>query len=531
MTIPLRTKISLVLGGFLMFLILLEVGLRLGGFIVLSLQEYRNQQAMRHKEACRILCLGESTTVGQYPPYLEKILNQRHVEIRFSVIDTGIIAANSATILSQLESNIARYRPDIVVVMMGSNDQGILYYKDIPEARTPLFYRCKTYRLIKILWARAWAKTRGKGGSGKDSTFDPQGNNAHIRLGPMHQAENSPKERTYIQLGWNYRAEGNTLLAENAFKKAIELSPRNDNAYVALGLLYQAQGQFSQAEDLLKKAAALNPQNDDTVIKLGWLYQGQNKLSQAEDAFKQAIVSNSFNAFKLGRLCCVRGKPSLAENAFKKAIELNPRNDSVYVALGLLYQAQGKLLEAEGAFSKAVECNPKNIRAYPALWEFYRNNGRRSQLEDACKQAIAFSPSDYRAYAALSVLYEETGRSALAEEYAQKANSIKSHYCAPMTVTNYRAIREILDKNGIRLICVQYPMRDIGPLKRVFQDNAEGIIFVDNEKLFKDAVKGNGYNTYFRDMFGGDFGHCTDKGNRLLAENIANAILKEVFHK
>jgi lysophospholipase L1-like esterase len=32
-------------------------------------------------------------------------------------------------------------------------------------------------------------------------------------------------------------------------------------------------------------------------------------------------------------------------------------------------------------------------------------------------------------------------------------------------------------------------------------------------------------------MLGGDFGHCTPKGNRLLAENIAQTILKEVFHK
>jgi len=30
-------------------------------------------------------------------------------------------------------------------------------------------------------------------------------------------------------------------------------------------------------------------------------------------------------------------------------------------------------------------------------------------------------------------------------------------------------------------------------------------------------------------MFGGDFGHCTDKGNKLLANNIAGAVLKEIF--
>jgi hypothetical protein len=37
------------------------------------------------------------------------------------------------------------------------------------------------------------------------------------------------------------------------------------------------------------------------------------------------------------------------------------------------------------------------------------------------------------------------------------------------------------------------------------------------------------YQGYFRDMFGGDFGHCTPKGNRLLAKNIAQEILKNIL--
>ena len=74
-------------------------------------------------------------------------------------------------------------------------------------------------------------------------------------------------------------------------------------------------------------------------------------------------------------------------------------------------------------------------------------------------------------------------------------------------------------------------MRSIAPLKKIFQGNERGIIFVDNEQVFKDGVKKEGTRAYFRDMFGGDFGHCTEKGNRLLAGNIARAILKEVFNK
>ena len=73
-------------------------------------------------------------------------------------------------------------------------------------------------------------------------------------------------------------------------------------------------------------------------------------------------------------------------------------------------------------------------------------------------------------------------------------------------------------------------MRSIESLKKIFEGQT-GVIFVDNERIFKDAVKREGYKEYFKDMFGGDFGHCTPKGNRLLAENIADVILKEVFSK
>jgi hypothetical protein len=58
----------------------------------------------------------------------------------------------------------------------------------------------------------------------------------------------------------------------------------------------------------------------------------------------------------------------------------------------------------------------------------------------------------------------------------------------------------------------------------------QGIIFVYNERVFKEALMRGRYEDYFADRFAGDFGHGTPKGNRLLAENIANTILKECFN-
>ena len=49
--------------------------------------------------------------------------------------------------------------------------------------------------------------------------------------------------------------------------------------------------------------------------------------------------------------------------------------------------------------------------------------------------------------------------------------------------------------------------------------------------IFNKAVEKEGAEEYFTDMFGGIFGHCTFKGNKLLAENIAKSILKKYFDK
>ncbi|MBU3912015.1 MAG: tetratricopeptide repeat protein [Candidatus Omnitrophica bacterium] len=246
-------------------------------------------------------------------------------------------------------------------------------------------------------------------------------------------------------------------------------------------------------------AVKLDPQDDLAYVRLGRVYKGQMKYPEAE-------------------------------LAFKKAIELNPKNDSAYVELGWLYKDRRRLSDAEQAFKKAIELNPENYSAYIGLGQFYRDQGKIMESEQAFKKAIENSKEDERVYGGLATLYGEMGKDELSKAYAEKADKLRDKFYNPVTVNNYHKLKQILDKRKIKLVCVQYPMRSIQPLKNIFKDD-ENIIFVDNERIFKDAVRKDRYDEYFRDIFGGDFGHCTHKGNRLLAQNIANAILKEIFSK
>ncbi len=512
----------------------------------MSIQEHSNRASISKKGTYRIMCLGESTTAGQYPLFLEEILNQRNIGIKFSVIDKGIIGTSTAAILSMLESDLETYHPDMVITMMGINDMGPhLPYEAISDSKFINFLKSfRTYKLSRLLWLHIVTKLKdSKQPKPLLQRVELQQVYAEDKDAPSSEAllkfskaiELNPKnEWAYIELGKLYQNKGRFSEAEELFKKAIELDPKNDYVYFGLGDSYQNMGRLFEAEELFRKAIELKPTNDWAYLGLGRLYKSKGRFSEAEELFKRAIELNPNNEWAyigLGISYQRKGRFSEAEVLFKKAIELNPKDDWAYYELGNFYLSWGRFPETEESFKKAIELNPKNELVYFGLGKFYQAQNRFLEAEELFKKALELDPKDDRIYGALELLFGEMDSLRLAREYGKKAKELRSSYYYPITTDNYNKLKAILDKRGIAYVCVQYPMRNLETLKRIFQGNAEGIMFVDNEKIFKDALKKTDYREYFNDMFGGDFGHCTGKGNRLLAESIANTILKEVFNK
>jgi len=71
-------------------------------------------------------------------------------------------------------------------------------------------------------------------------------------------------------------------------------------------------------------------------------------------------------------------------------------------------------------------------------------------------------------------------------------------------------------------------MLPLSSLKKMFPPEMDlgHIIFLENKITFEKKIAESRYADYFHDRFGGVFGHCTKKGNRIIAENIANSIIK-----
>jgi tetratricopeptide (TPR) repeat protein len=544
--IPAWRKIASVFLGLILSLALLEAGFRLGGFVQLSLHEYGNLQSMKQKGAYRILCLGDSMTHMQYPRLLEQLLNQRNIGVRFSVIDKASGSANFSVILSRVESYSAEYHPDMVVTMMGTADKDFDPFQDMSENDTWIYRHCLLYRFVKMRFMRFLEKIKhenihGLSGSHPGRKAKPESAGAvPARANLSNEAPAQKVALADLRRAMGTRGPTSSNLnggriskTEGSLKKAIELHPENDMAYVESGGLYKNQGKFSQAEDSYRKALEINPLNARAYIGLGRLYENQGKFFQAEESFKKAIEiypRNDTAYAGLGELYMNSGKFSQAEDAFKKALELNPADGFILGELGSLYRDQGELAQAEAFIKKVIELNPRNSFALFELGKLYRNQRKFNEAEDTFSKALELDPKDEQMLRTMASLYEEMGKAELANEYAEKVHQVESGDTAARIVKSYHRLKEILDKKGIKLVCVQFPLRNVDPLKRIFA-NYKDVIFVDNERLFREAVKRSGYKEYFRDMFSGDYGHFTQKGNELLARNIADVILREVFNK
>ena len=76
--------------------------------------------------------------------------------------------------------------------------------------------------------------------------------------------------------------------AEAAFKKAIELNPRNKKTYIDLAQTYIRQSRFDEAEETYRRAISIDSSNDQVYGGLALFYQLSHKNGAAAHYFKEA---------------------------------------------------------------------------------------------------------------------------------------------------------------------------------------------------------------------------------------------------
>jgi tetratricopeptide (TPR) repeat protein len=195
----------------------------------------------------------------------------------------------------------------------------------------------------------------------------------------------------HLQLAEVLAEDGNTADAIAQYEKAVRLQPNFLQGFVKLGSLYMAGGNFSTAAECFNKAAALN---DEIVDAYFGLAAAQKKTQDPAEAYNTLMLGatiqrNSSILFaEAARLrYCAAAHIELLDSreslkvifeALKQQCSLNPDNQSLLYALGLLFMKKGLFNEAADCFSQIIRKNPTHYRALSRLAICFAEKGEES---------------------------------------------------------------------------------------------------------------------------------------------------------
>ncbi len=398
-------RISLIIIGILLSLIVLEIGLQIVGFTITTIKKYKNK-ITKDYNTITILCLGESTTDNQWPPILQNILNEKAKNKKFNVVDEGIGGTNTSIIAEKISDNLIKYNPNAVISMIGINDNG-LGYKN---------YRLKTLALFSLI-------------------------REHCR--DLFATSVSYDEIEYID------------------RKMFEVIFKNDSN--AEKYLYK-----------IKKISEKTNYNFSNFIKYFICYARNNKYQNSK--IINIIDYNIIN---------------------KKIITPWELEEIIYYLKDYKNYNENKIKD------------------------FLVSAKDRLSYEDVSLERILMMYD-------LQYLLNDIKNNEFNFEYKNIKESKKSN--KDNTKENYQYIISTIYRNNKNTIIMpmQYPVLSIEELKEKLKTSPyyDKLIFISNEENFKTALQNHKTEEIFTDMFGGKFGHCTELGNTLIAENVAETILK-----
>nr|WP_232532990.1 MULTISPECIES: type IV pilus biogenesis/stability protein PilW [Ramlibacter] len=166
------------------------------------------------------------------------------------------------------------------------------------------------------------------------------------------EPEHRRRARIRMELAVGYFEQGKTSIALDELKQVILADPTFPDAFNLRGLVYMRMNDMGQAEDSFRRAVALNPRDANTLHNLGWLQCQQRRYDDAQRSFEQALNSPIYGdrakTLMAQGLCLARaGKPGDAERSLSKAYELDAGNPIIGYNLANLLYARGDLQRAQ----------------------------------------------------------------------------------------------------------------------------------------------------------------------------------------
>jgi type IV pilus assembly protein PilF len=166
------------------------------------------------------------------------------------------------------------------------------------------------------------------------------------------ETEARKRARIRMELAVGYFEQGQTNVALDELKQVIASDPAFPDAYNLRGLIYMRLNDLRQADESFRRAVALNPRDSNVQHNYGWLQCQQGRYDDAQRAFDVAMgnpiyTGRSKTLMAMG-LCQARaGKTADAERSLARSLELDAGNPVTGYNLATLLYRRGDYSRAQ----------------------------------------------------------------------------------------------------------------------------------------------------------------------------------------
>ena len=172
----------------------------------------------------------------------------------------------------------------------------------------------------------------------------PAADESPDRITASDESAASKRARVRLELAGAYFGRGQMEFALDQVKMAIQADPTQAESFNLRGLIYASLGDDRLAEESFRRALQLSPRDADTMQNLGWYLCQRKRFDEAHAQFEQALAvpryRDSARTYLTQGICYLQaGQLEQAERSLVRANELDPSSASAAFTLAdVLYR-------------------------------------------------------------------------------------------------------------------------------------------------------------------------------------------------
>lgn len=190
------------------------------------------------------------------------------------------------------------------------------------------------------------------------------------------------RARVRLELASAYFGRGQSSTALDEVKQALAVRPDLPEAHNLRGLIYASLNEPELAEESFRRALQLNGRDADTMHNYGWFLCQQRRFKDAESQFQAAVAQPGYagvsrSLMALG-VCQARNNQwPEAERSLSKAYEFDPASPAIAVNLAEVLYRRGELERAR-FYIRRVTAQDQQVSAQ-TLWLALRIENKLGQ--------------------------------------------------------------------------------------------------------------------------------------------------------